>query len=152
MRRIIVDDLQALLDTLPSHIVKPLHERGDLGELLEIVLDLGRLPEARFLGGEISLGSKETSDEDLSHVIERIGVFGGDNRAGIERTLHRISAIRNRSGRIIGITCRVGRAVYGTMRSVEDLADKDQSILLLGKPGVGKTTMAICISQEIFFD
>lgn len=141
MRRIIVDDLQALLDTLPSHIVKPLHERGDLGELLEIVLDLGRLPEARFLGGEISLGSKETSEEDLSHVIERIGVFGGDNRAGIERTLHRISAIRNRSGRIIGITCRVGRAVYGTMRSVEDLADKDQSILLLGKPGVGKTTI-----------
>jgi stage III sporulation protein SpoIIIAA len=104
-------------------------------------MDLGRLPEARFSHGELDLSDHEVSAEDLEMVISRIGSFGADNRAGIERTLHRISAIRNRRGDVIGLTCRVGRAVYGTIEIIKDIVMSDKSILLLGRPGVGKTTL-----------
>ena len=109
--------------------------------MLEIVLDLGRLPEARFFDRDIYLGDKEVKAEDIQHVVERISPFGDDNRSGIERTLHRISAIRNRGGTVIGLTCRVGRAVQGSARVVEDLALSGKSVLLVGRPGVGKTTV-----------
>jgi len=105
------------------------------------VLDLGRQPEARFLGREMSLSETEVSRQDIDHVVSRISAFGDDNRAGIERTLHRISAIRNRQGSIVGLTCRVGRAVFGTIKIIQDLVESGKSILLLGRPGVGKTTM-----------
>ncbi|MBI4340312.1 MAG: hypothetical protein HY680_10250, partial [Chloroflexi bacterium] len=141
MPKIIVDDLQALLDTLPPHVFGPLRERSDLGDLIEVVLDLGRPPEARFPGSEVYLSAREATEEDLQYVIHRIGAFGDDNRAGVERTLHRFSAMRNRRGKIVGITCRVGRAVFGTIQPVEDLIGLDKSILLLGRPGVGKTTI-----------
>jgi stage III sporulation protein SpoIIIAA len=137
----ITDDLDALLERLPPHISQPLREREDRSELLEVVLDLGRLPEARYPDREIVLSDQEITEEDIEYVVSRIAAFGGDNRAGIERTLHRISAIRNREGRIIGLTCRVGRAVYGTIGIIEDLIKSGKSILLLGGPGVGKTTM-----------
>ena len=130
-----------MIDKLPPHIQDPLNSRSDLDQLLEVVLDLGREPEARFLEESVSLGSAEVSEADIQHTIDRIGRFGEDNRAGIERTLHRISAIRNRSGKVIGLTLRVGRAIYGTIRVVEDLIMSGKSVLLLGKPGVGKTTM-----------
>ncbi|MBI4493895.1 MAG: AAA family ATPase, partial [Chloroflexi bacterium] len=110
-------------------------------DLLEVVLDLGRPPEARFLGTDLYLDSREVTEEDLQYVVDRIGSFGDDNRAGIPRTLHRFSAIRNRRGKIVGITCRVGRAVFGTIRSIQDFINSGKSILLLGRPGVGKTTM-----------
>jgi stage III sporulation protein SpoIIIAA len=112
-----------------------------LGDLLEVVMDLGRPPEARFLGAEVVLTPQEITEQDIQHVVERIGGFGDDNRAGIESTLHRFSAIRNRGARIVGLTCRVGRAVYGTIQIIEDLVRSGKSILLLGRPGVGKTTM-----------
>ena len=134
-------DLEALFETLPRHILEPLSERDDLDMLLEVVLDLGREPEARFQNEQLTLDSHEVTEQDLNTVIERIGSFGEDNRAGIERTLHRISAIRNRSGIVVGLTLRVGRAVYGTIRIIEDLIFTGKSILLLGRPGVGKTTM-----------
>ena len=134
-------DMGALIDKLPLHIQAPINDRDDLGQLLEVVLDLGREPEARFREQSVSLGSAEVSEEDIQYTIDRIGRFGEDNRAGIERTLHRISAIRNRGGKIIGLTLRVGRAVYGTIRVIEDLIMSGKSVLLLGKPGVGKTTM-----------
>jgi len=137
----ITDDLDALLDVLPPHDRDPLRQREDNFELLEIVLDLGRLPEARYPEREVVLGEREVTQEDLDYVVSRIGEFTSDNRAGIERTLHRISAIRNRRGRIVGLTCRVGRAVFGTIRIIEDLVKSGQSNLLLGRPGVGKTTM-----------
>ncbi len=137
----ITDDLDALMERLPPHIAEPLMQREDRSELLEVVLDLGRVPEARYPGGEVVLSEKEVSREDLEYVVSRIGVFSGDNRAGIERTLHRISAIRNREGRVVGLTLRVGRAVYGTIGIIEDLIKSGKSILLLGRPGVGKTTM-----------
>ena len=140
-QKLITDNLDAILEALPPHIVGPLGERDDKHELLEVVLDLGRPPEARFAGREATLSEAEVSDADIQHVVERIGEFGEDNRAGIERTLHRISCIRNRRGRIVGLTCRVGRAVYGTIRVIEDLVRTGKSILLLGRPGVGKTTM-----------
>jgi stage III sporulation protein SpoIIIAA len=105
------------------------------------VLDLGRLPEARFTTGEEDLLDREVTDADIAHVIDHIGVFGDDNRAGIERTLHRISAIRNRSGKPVGLTLRIGRAVFGTIDIIRDIIDGGQSLLLLGRPGVGKTTM-----------
>ncbi len=141
MQKVITDDMDALLDILPPHIKRPLVRRKDISELLEVVLDLGRTPEARFPEREVILNDKEVEEADIDYVVARIGTFGEDNRAGIERTLHRISAIRNRRGRIVGLTCRVGRAVFGTIRVIEDLVQSGQSVLLLGRPGVGKTTM-----------
>jgi len=137
----ITDDLDALLDVLPPQLQGPLRQRKDSFELLEVVMDLGRLPEARYPEREAILGEREVTQEDLDYVVARIGDFTSDNRAGIERTLHRISAIRNRRGRIVGLTCRVGRAVFGTIRIIEDLVKSGKSNLLLGRPGVGKTTM-----------
>ncbi len=137
----ITDDIDALLDALPPHIGDPLKTAENRNDLIEVVMDLGRPPEARFSGSEKILSPHDTTEEDLDYVIERIGVFGDDNRAGIERTLHRISAIRNRSGKIIGLTCRVGRAVFGTIAVIRDIVESGKSILLLGRPGVGKTTM-----------
>lgn len=134
-------DIRSLTDKLPPHIREPLANREDIEELLEIVLDLGRRPEARFAAETLALDSREVTEEDLQYVLDRIGTFGDDNRAGIERSLHRISAIRNRRGKIIGLTLRIGRAVYGTIRIIEDLILTGKSVLLLGKPGVGKTTM-----------
>ncbi|MHB8683273.1 MAG: R3H domain-containing nucleic acid-binding protein [Dehalococcoidia bacterium] len=141
MQKIITDDLDLLLDSLPPHISGPLKQRTDNVGLLEIVMDLGRRPEARYPGSEVVLSDREVSVDDLDYVVGRIGEFGDDNRAGIERTLHRISCIRNRRGRIVGLTCRVGRAVFGTIRVIEDLIKTGKSTLLLGRPGVGKTTM-----------
>ena len=137
----ITDDLELLLDALPRHICEPLRQRDDNFELLEIVMDLGRRPEARYPGREVVLAETEVTSEDLDYVVTRIEDFGEDNRAGIERTLHRISCIRNRRGRIVGLTCRVGRAVFGTIRVIEDLIKTGKSTLMLGRPGVGKTTM-----------
>lgn len=136
-----IDDLDGLLNILPPYVTSPLRERQDYSDLLEVVMDLGRPPEARFPGYEVRLNSKEVDQQDLDYVASRVGVFTEDNRAGIERTLHRISAIRNRQGRIVGLTCRVGRAVFGTVKLIEDLVQSGRNILLLGKPGVGKTTM-----------
>jgi stage III sporulation protein SpoIIIAA len=141
VQKIITDDMDALLDILPHHIKAPLVEQKDISELLEVVLDLGRTPEARFHQREMMLGNKEVDEADIDYVTTRISNFGEDNRAGIERTLHRISAIRNRRGRIVGLTCRVGRAVFGTIKIIEDLVQSGKSVLLLGRPGVGKTTM-----------
>ena len=135
------DDLEALVGALPQYVQAPLREGGGLDELLEVVLDLGRPPEARFPEREVVLAPGEVTEEDIQHVVARIGDFGDDNRAGIERTLHRISAIRNRRGKIVGLTCRVGRAVFGTIRVIDDLVRSGKSILLLGRPGMGKTTM-----------
>jgi stage III sporulation protein SpoIIIAA len=141
-QRDITSNIDVLLETLPLHIQQAL-EAGpdDREDLLEIIMDLGRLPEARYRGHERFLSDREISQDDIDYVINRIGIFGEDNRAGIPRTLHRISAIRNRSGKVIGLTCRVGRAVFGTIVVVRDLIESGKSILLLGKPGVGKTTM-----------
>ncbi|TET74467.1 MAG: AAA family ATPase [Dehalococcoidia bacterium] len=141
MQKVITDDLDALLGVLPPHISEPLNQLGNRGEFLEVVMDLGRQPEARYLGREVMLSSKEVASEDMEYVVRHIGAFGDDNRAGIERTLHRISAIRNREGRIVGLSCRVGRAVFGIIALIRDLVESGQSILLLGRPGVGKTTM-----------
>lgn len=141
MRRVVTDELDALLDILPPHIRESLCQQPDRSELIEVVLDLGRLPEARFPHRELVLNSKEVNQSDIDYMVSRIGEFTGDNRAGIERTLHRISAIRNRNGQIIGLTCRVGRAVFGTVKMIQDLIESGKSVLLLGRPGVGKTTM-----------
>jgi stage III sporulation protein SpoIIIAA len=141
MRKVVTDDLDALLDILPLHIREPLYQQPDHSELLEVILDLGRLPEARFPHRELALNSKGVSQSDIDYVVSRIGEFTGDNRAGIDHTLHRISAIRNRNGHIIGLTCRVGRAVFGTVRMIQDLIESGKSVLLLGRPGIGKTTM-----------
>jgi stage III sporulation protein SpoIIIAA len=134
-------DLGAIIEKLPPAIAEPIAKREDKEDLLEVIMDLGRAPQARFPGETIELARHEITEADLQHVIERIGAFGGDNRAGVERTLHRISAIRNRGGKVVGLTVRVGRAVYGTIRIIEDLILTGKSVLLLGRPGVGKTTM-----------
>lgn len=137
----ITDDLELLLAVLPDEIRQALEQTNRSSELIEVIMDLGRLPEARFGEGETYLNKTETTMADLQHVISQIGDFGADNRAGIERTLHRISAIRNRKNEVIGLTCRVGRAVYGTIEIIKDIVTSNKSILLLGRPGVGKTTL-----------
>lgn len=137
----ITDDLEALLNVLPPYIKAGIKTFNNDEKLLEIVMDLGRQPEARYIDREVVLSEQEIKQEDIDFVIERIGQFMGDNRAGIERTLHRISGIRNRQGKVIGLTCRVGRAVFGTVDIVQDILETGQSLLLLGRPGVGKTTL-----------
>ncbi len=135
----VTDNLDQLLNILPLAIGKFLRQQKDLEDLYEIVLDLGRPPEARFPGRVVDLEMTVTKD-DIDFVVARVGAFSDDNRAGIERTLHRISAIRNRQGAIIGLTCRVGRAVQGTIDIIRDLVESGRSILILGRPGIGKTT------------
>src|SRR3990170_9010951 len=137
----ITDDLDALIGVLPDRVAEAIRQRRNNFELLEVVLDLGRLPEARYPDEEVVLSDREVLEDDIDHIVSRIGEFTADNRAGIERTLHRISCMRNRKGRIVGLTCRIGRAVFGTIRIIEDLVQEGKSVLLLGRPGVGKTTM-----------
>ncbi len=141
MERRITDDIHELKRVLPPHLNRALDKLGNVDDLLEIVLDLGRLPTARFVDREEVLLDTEVTREDIDAMVASIGAFDADNRAGMERTLHRISAIRNRRGDIVGLTCRVGRAVYGTIDIIQDLIESGQSILMMGPPGVGKTTM-----------
>ena len=149
----VTDNLEQLLDVLPAQLAlsQVLTERRE--ELLEIVLDLGREPEARFPGEVVSLSPEPVTHGDLEYVANRTGQFGEDNRAGIERTLHRISAIRSRQNRIVGLTCRIGRSVYGTVDIIRDIVEQGKSILLLGRPGIGKTTklreMARVLADEL---
>nr|HET6905247.1 R3H domain-containing nucleic acid-binding protein [Ktedonobacteraceae bacterium] len=141
MQHAITDDLEALLGTLPPSIHDAVNRLENRSELLEIVMDLGRYAEGRFPEGEVILSTQPVSNADLEYVVERIGEFGDDNRAGIERTLHRISALRNRKGKVVGLTCRIGRAVLGSIALIRDIVEQGQSILILGRPGVGKTTL-----------
>ena len=136
-----IDDLEVLLAALPEEIVDAVRRLPEKEALIEVVLDLGRRPEARFPSSEATLLDREIADADINHVVDHIGAFGDDNRAGIERTLHRISAIRNRTGKIVGLTCRIGRAVYGTIEIINDYVETGKSILIMGRPGIGKTTM-----------
>ena len=136
----ITDDLQALISVLPVRIAQSIGN-GSSDNLIEIVMDLGRRPMARFSDGERELLDGEVSRADIDFVVEHIGDFDADNRAGLERTLHRISGIRNRRGSIVGLTARVGRAVYGTIDIIEDLVQSGKSLLILGRPGIGKTTI-----------
>jgi stage III sporulation protein SpoIIIAA len=138
--RQVFDDLDQLWAMLPPAIESVLVAHPDRSRLVEVILDLGRRPEARFPGRAEYLSEALVTREDLAYAVDRVGIFSGDNRAGIESTLHRISAMRNRSGEIIGLTCRVGRAVFGTIGLIRDLVETGQSILMLGRPGVGKTT------------
>jgi stage III sporulation protein SpoIIIAA len=135
------EDLQTLLDVLPPTIQAAIRQAGREDDLLEIVMDLGRLPSARYVDSEVALRNEEVTAEEIEQVVNNIGDFDDDNRAGIARTLHRISGIRNRKGHVVGLTCRVARAVYGTIDIIADIVEEGHSILLLGRPGVGKTTM-----------
>jgi len=140
-QRKITDDLDVLMDVLPEEIAQAVKKTNNSADLLEVILDLGRVPTARLVSGEVVLLDNEITHAEIDYVVERLGDFDADNRAGLERTLHRISAIRNRRGDIVGLTCRVGRAVYGTIDILQDLIDQGKSLLILGRPGVGKTTM-----------
>lgn len=136
----ITDDLNKILAIFPDEIRSFLDQHPQRDSLVEVVMDLGRFPEARFPDKAEYISEIPVTHEQLNHCVEQVGHFSGDNRAGIERTLHRISAIRNRKGEIIGLTCRIGRAVFGTIAMIRDLVETGQSILMLGRPGVGKTT------------
>jgi stage III sporulation protein SpoIIIAA len=140
-QRRITDDLPALLAVLPPKYEDQVKQANNADDLLEIILDLGRLPMARYVDREVEISDREVSRTEIDEVLKRIGEFDADNRAGIERTLHRISAIRNKHGAVVGLTCRVGRAVYGTIDIMEDLVNSGKSILLLGRPGIGKKTL-----------
>jgi len=135
------NDLEKLIESLPFFLQEHLTQHPNKDKLIEIVLDLGRRPEARFVTGNEYLSQKIISWQDLDYMTKRISKFSNENRAGIDRTLHRISCIRNRQFLINGLTCRVGRAVFGTISVIRDLLESEKSILILGKPGVGKTTI-----------
>ena len=135
------EDLSSLINILPLRIQRFLKDTEELESLIEVVLDLGRLPEVRFPNDQLPIPGKEVDHNEINSFLDKVGNFGDDNRAGLERTLHRISVIRNRLGTPIGVTCRVGRAIFGTIASIEDIVLRGESVLLLGKPGVGKTTM-----------
>jgi stage III sporulation protein SpoIIIAA len=135
------DDLEKLIENLPFFLQEHLSQHANKDKLIEIVLDLGRRPEARFVTGTEYLSQKIISWQDIDYITKRISKFSNENRAGIERTLHRISCIRNRQFLINGLTCRVGRAVFGTISVVRDLLESEKSILILGRPGIGKTTI-----------
>ena len=141
MQKRITDDLHALMAVIPPHIGEALTAANRTDDLLEVILDLGRVPTARYVDGEVVLSQTEITRAEIDYVLARIGDFDADNRAGMERTLHRLSGIRNRRGQVVGLTCRVGRAVYGTIDIIQDIIESGKSILLLGRPGVGKTTM-----------
>ena len=133
------DEMSSFLNIFPVEIREKLE--ADLNGLYEVVLDLGRFPEARYQDrSAVVLAERPTTSADLEAAVAMLGVFSGDNRAGIDRALHRISCLRNRSGKIIGLTCRVGRAISGTIKIIRDLVEANKSILFLGPPGVGKTT------------
>jgi stage III sporulation protein SpoIIIAA len=140
-RRESIDDLDLLLGALPPDVVEAVHALTDPDQLIEVIMDLGRRPEARSTASEVTLLEREITEADIKYVVDHIGTFGDDNRAGIERTLHRISALRNRTGKIVGLTCRIGRAVYGTIEIINDFVESGKSILIMGRPGIGKTTM-----------
>jgi stage III sporulation protein SpoIIIAA len=146
---IIEQDLDRLIRILPKSIQQSINEHPDKDILIEIVMDLGRRPEARFPTHPEYLSQQVITWQDLDYSIKRLSRFADDNRAGIERTLHRISCIRNRQGLVIGLTCRVGRAMYGTINSIRDLLESGKSLLILGKPGVGKTTMVREIARVL---
>jgi stage III sporulation protein SpoIIIAA len=137
---LLADDLDQLLNVLPEFISDPLKKHPRREQLLEIVLDIGRRPEARFAKDTEYLSYRTIVWQDLDYILKRLGKFSSDNRAGIKKTLHRISSLRNRQGSVIGLTCRIGRAIFGTVSIIRDLLEQKKSILLLGRPGVGKTT------------
>ena len=136
-----IEDLNALLNLLPEHIQEALEIEDRQDRLIEVVMDLGRRPAARYPEGEVILGEEEVTQEQIDHVVAGIAKFDDDNRAGIARTLHRISALKNRQGKVVGLTCRVGKVVHGTSDIISDIIEDGKSLLLLGRPGVGKTTM-----------
>lgn len=133
-------ETELLVGALPARVGRAVLDEG-LDGLIEVVLDLGRPPAARYADREVLLDSAEVTALEIDHVVGSVSEFGEDNRAGIPRTLHRVSAIRNRRGSIVGLTCRVGRSVTGSAGVIQDLVEDGRSILLLGRPGVGKTTM-----------
>ena len=143
------NDLEKLIENLPSFIQEYLNNHTNKDELIEIILDLGRRPEARFKYGPEYLSQKIISWQDIDYITQRVSKFSSENRAGIERTLHRISCIRNRQFLINGLTCRVGRVMFGIISVIRDLLKSEKSILILGQPGVGKTTIIREISRVL---
>ncbi|KAF2925281.1 hypothetical protein DAI22_06g039900 [Oryza sativa Japonica Group] len=146
------EEMRRLLELLPGELRRRVEGHPELPALVEVVMDLGRPPLARFPSGDFLLSQSPISFDDLRHATSQVGDFGADNRAGISRTLHRISAIRNRKGAIIGLTCRVGRAVPGSANLLQDLVKDGGSLLLIGPPGVGKTTVIREIARMLADD
>ena len=134
------EELLKLLEVLPPRVKQVLLKLENVNSLIEVVLDLGKPPEARFEGKVYYVPEDLVSEEDLDYVVGKVGEFTGDNRAGIERTLHRISCMRNRRGKIIGLTCRVGRSIIGTIDIIRDVIESGKNTLFMGPPGIGKTT------------
>ncbi|KAJ4978550.1 hypothetical protein NE237_009330 [Protea cynaroides] len=134
-------ELELFVELVPLRMRKELLRHSEIGDLIEVVMDLGRKPLARFPSGDWVMSEQPVKLEDLRYAVSKVGEFSDDNRSGIDHSLHRISAIRNRKRQIIGLTCRVGRAISGSAEMIRDLIEGGGSILVIGPPGVGKTTL-----------
>ncbi|KAL0314350.1 UNVERIFIED_CONTAM: putative protein ycf45, partial [Sesamum angustifolium] len=137
-----------------DHIFNQNYSTKEISNHDQVTLDLGRLPQACYLGdsGKRDLRKKEVSIEELEYAQNALGEFGGNNRTGIAGTLHRISAIRNKNGRVVGLTCRLGRPVREIIDMTRDLLEYGKSILFLGRPGVGKTRVIRGISHVLSYE
>jgi stage III sporulation protein SpoIIIAA len=142
-------DFEKLIENLPFFLQQNLRKHPYQDQMIEIILDLGRRPEARFTYGPEYLSQKTISWQDIDYLTKHLSKFSNENRAGIERTLHRISCIRNRQFLINGLTCRIGRSIFGTVSVIRDLLESEKSILILGRPGIGKTTIIREISRVL---
>ncbi|PKI74562.1 hypothetical protein CRG98_004889 [Punica granatum] len=151
-RSVADSELEAFFELVPLRMRRELHRHEEIGQLIEVVMDLGRKPLARFPSGDWVISEEPISLEDLKHAISKVGEFSDDNRSGIDNSLHRISAIRNRKLQIIGLTCRVGRAMSGSAETFRDLVAGGGSILVVGPPGVGKTTLIREIARMLADD
>ena len=126
------EDVNRLLSILPNELKSYLKSHPGLNDLNEIVMDIGHPPSIRFEEDHERLTDfNDVTDADLSHITGQIGEFNSDNRAGIEKTLHRISAIRSRQGKVLGLSIRVGRAVIGAIQLIEDLISEGKNLLIL---------------------
>jgi len=136
-------DLKRLLVILPPRIREALaRATRPGGEIVELALDLGRPLVARFNAGHVIIDPLPFSQPELEAIVGQVGTFRRNNRAGIDGTLHRISLIRDRFRTPVGLTIRIGRHLTGVAEGIRDvLLEERQSLLLVGSPGVGKTTL-----------
>lgn len=146
-----IDQFEAILNILPSWI--RLFAREYQEELEEIALQEGR-PPSLWLGNRFVEGERVVEPSDLEAVKQKLKAeyqveFREDGRAGISGTLHRISALYDRYGILVGMTIRLARVVKGLADPIIPFLLDGKSLLIIGPPGVGKTTLLRDVIRQL---